>query len=58
MPIAKEKSAENPILQGLDFFIEDRSGIWVKQWKSGGGCCPATDEEVVMWNLLVKLTDQ
>ncbi|OZS72896.1 hypothetical protein CHI95_19645 [Providencia rettgeri] len=45
------KPTEISIRFGLDFFIEERSGIWVKEWFAGG-CTPATDEEVKMWGLL------
>ncbi|HIE5440240.1 TPA: hypothetical protein ACXNQ3_001353 [Serratia marcescens] len=36
---------------GLDFFIERRAGIWVKEWLNDG-CTSATDEEVMMWSML------
>ncbi|HGE6660254.1 TPA: hypothetical protein ACGB4L_001475 [Serratia marcescens] len=36
---------------GLDFFIERRAGIWVKEWFNDG-CTSATDEEVMMWSML------
>ncbi|EOD4813874.1 hypothetical protein ACUNI3_12245 [Serratia sp. IR-2025] len=36
---------------GLDFFIERRAGIWVKEWFNNG-CTSATDEEVMMWSML------
>ncbi|WP_211130684.1 hypothetical protein [Serratia surfactantfaciens] len=36
---------------GLDFFIERRAGIWVKEW-FGNGCTSATAEEVMMWSML------
>lgn len=36
---------------GLDFFIERRAGIWVKEWLNDG-CTSATAEEVMMWSML------
>ncbi|MGQ6110026.1 hypothetical protein ACUNHI_27830, partial [Serratia sp. IR-2025] len=36
---------------GLDFFIERRTGIWVKEWLNDG-CTSATAEEVMMWSML------
>ncbi|WP_211130421.1 hypothetical protein [Serratia surfactantfaciens] len=36
---------------GLDFFIELRAGIWVKEWLNDG-CTSATAEEVMMWSML------
>ena len=36
---------------GLDFFIERRAGIWVKEWFNNG-CTSATAEEVMMWSML------
>ncbi len=36
---------------GLDFFIERRAGIWVKEWFDNG-CTSATAEEVMMWSML------
>ncbi|CVB18642.1 Uncharacterised protein [Serratia marcescens] len=36
---------------GLDFFIERRAGIWVKEWLNDG-CMSATAEEVMMWSML------
>jgi|GEM_PF-5043555 len=36
---------------GLDFFIERRAGIWVKEWLNDG-CSSATAEEVMMWSIL------
>lgn len=36
---------------GLDFFIERRAGIWVKEWFENG-CTSATAEEVMMWSML------
>lgn len=42
---------------GLDFFIERRSGIWVKEWLNDG-CTSATDEEVMMWSMLANLEAQ
>jgi len=36
---------------GLDFFIEQRAGIWVKEWLNDG-CTSATAEEVMMWSML------
>lgn len=36
---------------GLDFFIERRAGIWVKEWLNDG-CSSATAEEVMMWSML------
>lgn len=35
----------------LDFFIERRAGIWVKEWLNDG-CTSATAEEVMMWSML------
>lgn len=41
---------------GLNFFIEERSGVQVKQWFGDNeGCIPATDAEVAMWQLLAEL---
>jgi len=42
---------------GLDFFIERRAGIWVKEWLNDG-CTSATDEEVMMWSMLANLEAQ
>lgn len=36
---------------GLDFFIERRAGVWVKEWLNNG-CTSATAEEVMMWSML------
>ncbi|SUI40394.1 DUF551 domain-containing protein [Serratia marcescens] len=36
---------------GLDFFIEKRAGIWVKEWNTGA-CVTANAQEVEMWLLL------
>ena len=36
---------------GMDFFIERRAGIWVKEWLNDG-CTSATAEEVMMWSML------
>lgn len=36
---------------GLDFFIERRAGIWVKEWLNDG-CTSATAEEVLLWSML------
>ncbi|PJI66998.1 hypothetical protein [Serratia sp. TKO39] len=36
---------------GLDFFIERRAGIWVKEWLNDG-CTSATSEEVLLWSML------
>lgn len=36
---------------GLDFFIERRAWIWVKEWFDNG-CTSATAEEVMMWSML------
>jgi hypothetical protein len=37
----------------LNFYIEKRAGIWVKQWvPPAQGCRPATEEEVIMWKML------
>ncbi|MBH3006801.1 DUF551 domain-containing protein [Serratia ureilytica] len=36
---------------GLDFFIERRAGVWVKEWLNNG-CTSATAEEVMMWSIL------
>lgn len=35
----------------LDFFIEKRAGIWVKEWNTGA-CVTANAQEVEMWLLL------
>lgn len=36
---------------GLDFFIEQRAGGWVKEWNTGA-CVTANAQEVEMWLLL------
>lgn len=36
---------------GLDFFIEQRAGVWVKEWNTGA-CVTANAQEVEMWLLL------
>ncbi|HAT4999589.1 TPA: hypothetical protein I9761_003149 [Serratia marcescens] len=36
---------------GLDFFIEQRAGVWVKEWNAGA-CVTANAQEVEMWLLL------
>ncbi|MGP3273078.1 hypothetical protein ACTVPS_01690 [Serratia marcescens] len=36
---------------GLNFFIEQRAGVWVKEWFNNG-CTSATAEEVMMWSML------
>ncbi|WP_075685972.1 hypothetical protein [Serratia marcescens] len=36
---------------GLNFFIERRAGIWVKEWINNG-CTSATAEEVLLWSML------
>ncbi|CAI0846491.1 hypothetical protein [Serratia entomophila] len=36
---------------GLDFFIEQRAGVWVKEWNTGV-CVTANAQEVEMWLLL------
>lgn len=53
MTITTEQLEARAVALGLDFFIEDRSGISVKQWFGGAqGCTTATDAEVAMWELL------
>ncbi len=42
---------------GLDFFIERRAGIWVKEWLNDG-CTSATAEEVMMWSMLTNRESQ
>ena len=56
MTITTEQLEARATALGLDFFIEDRSGIPVKQWiPESNGCTPATAAEVEMWELLAAL---
>ncbi|HHU0703765.1 hypothetical protein [Serratia marcescens] len=52
MTYTTEQLKARAVQIGLDFFIEERSGSWVKEWVSNG-CTQATDEEITMWRLLV-----
>lgn len=53
MTITTEQLEARAVALGLGFFIEDRSGIPVKQWvPESNGCTPATAAEVAMWELL------
>lgn len=52
MTYTTEQLKARAVQIGLDFFIEERSGSWVKEWVNNG-CTQATDEEIAMWQLLV-----
>lgn len=52
MTYTTEQLKARAVQIGLDFFIEERSGSWVKEWVNNG-CTQATDEEIAMWKLLV-----
>ncbi|MBH2890544.1 hypothetical protein I5Q39_02220 [Serratia marcescens] len=49
--LTTEQLRERAESLGLDFFIERRVGIWVKEWFNDG-CTSATAEEVMMWSML------
>lgn len=51
MTLTTEQLRERAESLGLDFFIERRAGIWVKEWFENG-CTSATAEEVMMWSML------
>lgn len=52
MTLTTEQLRERAESLGISFFIEQRAGIWVKQWFNNG-CTTAPPEEVMMWSMLV-----
>ncbi|MDK5706270.1 DUF551 domain-containing protein, partial [Serratia nevei] len=51
MTLTTEQLRSRAEALGLDFFIERRAGVWVKEWFNDG-CTSATAEEVMMWSML------